>query len=92
MGCVPGDFNGDGKMGFLVYYWGRTPIIFLPRAGFATPSARAYLPVELVPEISQNGQYNGPDWNTNAVDIADFAGTGHPTQRCSIRTASTTSR
>jgi hypothetical protein len=78
MGCAPGDFNGDGKIGFLVYYWGRTPIIFLPRSGFATPSAQAYRPVELMPEAPLNGQYNGPDWNTNAVNIADFAGTGHP--------------
>jgi enediyne biosynthesis protein E4 len=78
MGCAPGDFTGDGKMGFLVYYWGRTPILFLPRSGFAEPSARAYKPVELVPEASNNGQYDGPYWNTNAVDIADFAGTGHP--------------
>ncbi len=78
MGCAPGDFTGDGKTGFLVYYWGRTPIFFLPRSGAAEPSARAYRPVELVPEVSDNGEYDGPYWNTNAVDIADFAGTGHP--------------
>lgn len=78
MGCAPGDFNGSGRMGFLVYYWGRTPVIFLPRASATSPSPGAYKPVELVPEASSNGQYGGPEWNTNAVNIADFDGTGHP--------------
>ena len=78
MGCAPGDFNGDGRMDFLVYYWGRTPIVFLARSNAAQPAPSAYQPAELIPEASMNGQYNGPDWNTNAVNIADFDGTGHP--------------
>ncbi|WP_319734526.1 hypothetical protein [Streptomyces niveiscabiei] len=28
MGCVAGDFNEDGHSGLLVYYWGRTSIVF----------------------------------------------------------------
>ncbi len=78
MGCAPGDFTGGGRMGFLVYYWGRTPVLFLPRSNATSPSASAYQPTELVPEHSQSGQYGGPDWNTNAVNIADFDGTGRP--------------
>jgi enediyne biosynthesis protein E4 len=78
MGCAPGDFNGDGRTDLLVYYWGRTPIVFLARSTATTPSPSAYQPTELIPEASLNGQYNGPDWNTNAVNIADFDGTGHP--------------
>jgi hypothetical protein len=31
MGCVPGDFNEDGRMDLLVYMWGRTPIVHLAR-------------------------------------------------------------
>jgi enediyne biosynthesis protein E4 len=77
MGCVPGDYNGDGRMDFLVYYWGRTPIIYLARSNVKTPSASAYRPVELMPEDA-GGQYDGPLWNTNAVAVADFEGNGHP--------------
>lgn len=77
MGCVPGDYNGDGRMDFLVYYWGRSPILYLARSNATTPSASAYKPVELMPE-DVNGTYNGPIWNTNAVAVADFDGTGHP--------------
>ena len=77
MGCVPGDYNGDGRMDFLVYYWGRTPIVFLAKSTATTPSASAYKPVELMPE-DVDGQYDGPDWNTNDVTVADFEGNGHP--------------
>jgi hypothetical protein len=77
MGCVPGDYNGDGRMDFLVYYWGRSPIIYLARSTVETPSASAYRPVELMPE-DVDGQYNGPLWNTNDVTVADFEGNGHP--------------
>jgi enediyne biosynthesis protein E4 len=77
MGCVPGDYNGDGRTDFLVYYWGRSPIIFLGRSTAKTPSASAYRPVELMPE-DVDGTYNGPLWNTNAAAVADFEGNGHP--------------
>jgi hypothetical protein len=78
MGCVPGDFNGDGRMDLLVYYWGRTPVLFLAKADATTPSPAAYQPVELVPSNSVDGRYHGPRWNTNAANVADFDGTGHP--------------
>ena len=29
MGCLPGDLNEDGRTDLLVYYWGRTPSLFL---------------------------------------------------------------
>jgi enediyne biosynthesis protein E4 len=77
MGCVPGDYNGDGRMDFIVYYWGRSPIIYLARSTAKAPSASAYRAVELMPE-DVDGDYNGPLWNTNAVSVADFEGNGHP--------------
>jgi enediyne biosynthesis protein E4 len=79
MGCTPGDFNGDGRMDLLVYYWGRTPILFMHRDTSSTVlSNSTYVPTELVPETPTDGKYNGKFWNTNAVAVADFDGDGHP--------------
>ncbi|QBS44884.1 CRTAC1 family protein [Nocardia sp. CS682] len=78
MGCAPGDFTGDGQMDLLVYYWGRTPIIFHHNKNPGQLSAASYTPVEVVPSASPGGRYNGELWNTNAVSIADFDGDGHP--------------
>ncbi|WP_275410093.1 CRTAC1 family protein [Actinoplanes campanulatus] len=77
-GCAPGDFTGDGRIGFLVVYWGRTPILYLPKSDAQTPSPSAYVPQELVPSQSLDGRYHGPRWNTDAVYIGDLDGTGHP--------------
>jgi enediyne biosynthesis protein E4 len=76
MGCVPGDFNGDGRMDLLVYLLGRTPIIYLARSDAQTLSADSYQPTELVPGSGGSG-YTGPDWNTNAATVADFDGDGY---------------
>ena len=62
MGCLPGDFNEDGSMDVLVYYWGRTPIIFIQRND-------TFIPTELV--------NSGERWFTNAATVADLDGDGH---------------
>ncbi len=77
-GCMAGDFTGDGRIGLLVYYWGRTPILFLPKASATTLTPDAYCPQELVTGVDEDGHYAGPQWNTDAVAIADLNGTGHP--------------
>jgi hypothetical protein len=72
MGCLPGDFDEDGRIDLLVYYWGRTPIIFLNRFEAKrqkTIDSASFLPVELVP--------GGGKWFTNAALVADLDGDGH---------------
>jgi len=76
--CVPGDFNGSGRLSFMVTYLGRTPIMFLAKAGYSTPSAAAYLPQELIPQNSPDGKYHGQKWQTDASYVGDLDGTGHP--------------
>ena len=76
MGCVPGDFNEDGRMDLLVYFWGRTPVAYLTRAGATGLSDAAYQPTELVPGTGGR-TYTGPLWNTNSATVADFDGDGH---------------
>ncbi|GAA4092400.1 CRTAC1 family protein [Actinomadura miaoliensis] len=76
MGCAPADFNEDGRMDLLVYMWGRTPIVHLARPDAKKLGPDAYRATELVP--GQAGRtYTGPEWNSNAVAIADFDGDGH---------------
>ena len=71
MGIVPGDFNEDGLMDVLVYYWGRSPVIFLRKktAGVeagkpAAISATDYVPVELTA--------SGERWFSNGAVTADL--------------------
>ena len=69
MGCLPADVNEDGRMDLVVYYWGRTPVVFL-RNNSPDLSASSFTPVEIVPEREI--------WNTNAAILADIDGDGHP--------------
>ncbi|MFC5288136.1 CRTAC1 family protein [Actinokineospora guangxiensis] len=76
MGCLPGDFNEDGRVDLLVYYWGRTPIVFIANPEADGMSEHTYSPTELVPG-NYPGDYDGPQWNSNAVTYEDFDGDGH---------------
>src|SRR6185295_16385211 len=69
MGCLPGDWNEDGRMDLLVYYWGRPPIAFLRRDVAGPLSGASYRPVEVAPAHQI--------WNTNALTSADVDGDGH---------------
>jgi hypothetical protein len=77
-GCTPGDYNGDGRMDLLVTYWGRTPIVFLAKAGATSVAPAAYHPQELLGTESVDGKYHGPRWNTDADYVGDIDGDGHP--------------
>ena len=79
MGSLLGDFAENGYLDVLVYYWGRTPVVFMrrPPADRSHPaplSAADFTPVVLLPP--------GPDgqpqrWFTNAAVQADLDGDGH---------------
>ena len=74
MGCLPGDFNEDGLMDVLVYYWGRTPIIFLrsdegDSGSINTLGRGLFVPTELTS--------NQERWYSNCATQADLDGDGH---------------
>ena len=68
MGCLPGDFNEDGRPDLLAYYWGRTPVLFLRRTTGSLSSA-GFERRELVAGAQR--------WFTDAITAADVDGDGH---------------
>lgn len=66
-GCVPNDYNEDGLTDVLVYYWGRTPIIFIAKS--SRPAAENYIVQEIVP--------SGERWFSGAATVADLDGDSH---------------
>ncbi|MBI1842737.1 MAG: CRTAC1 family protein [Verrucomicrobia bacterium] len=85
MGTLVGDFNEDGLLDVMVYFWGRTPVIYLRKA-LPSPSPSvggrlgsdpsglrlsldSFLPTELID--------SGERWYSNAAIQSDFDGDGH---------------
>lgn len=66
-GCIPNDYNEDGLTDVLVYYWGRTPILFIARS--SQPAAENYIAQEIVP--------TGERWFSGAATVADLDGDSH---------------
>lgn len=81
-GSLMGDFNEDGSMDLLFYFWGRTPILLLKRdrgAAIESDSANRlgpeqFVPVELMPDLIAT---DAGRWFTHAAVQADFDGDGH---------------
>ncbi len=71
MGCLPADVDEDGRTDLLVYYAGRTPILFLsrPKNDDDPPSAENFIPVDIIP--------TGDIWVTGSATWADLDGSGH---------------
>jgi enediyne biosynthesis protein E4 len=70
MGCVPADLDEDGDPDLIVYYLGRTPVLFLNTGGAAAaPVPGAFHPVEMVQPMQV--------WNTTALGLGDIDGDGH---------------
>lgn len=74
MGCLPADVNEDGWTDAVVYYWGRTPVVFLQKPG--TPGQPSALRSESF--VRQELDASGERWFTDAATFADLDGDGHP--------------
>ncbi len=79
MGCVLGDFAENGRLDVLVYYWGRSPVVFMRKPATdpnhpASLSAADFTPFELIPPDPDGQPLR---WFTNAALQADLDGDGH---------------
>lgn len=69
MGCVPADLDEDGDLDIIVYYWGRSPVLFVNTEGpEAVPAAENFTAHELVEPMQV--------WNTTSLNVADVDGSG----------------
>lgn len=68
-GCLFGDWNEDGRTDLLVYYWGRTPVLWLRNAESTELNQLGFTMREVVaPAVI---------WYTNSITQADLDGDGH---------------
>ena len=73
MGTLAGDFNEDGLRDILVYFWGRTPIIFLQRHDSSSDNSKLSRDKFTATELTISGER----WFTNGAGQADLDGDGH---------------
>jgi hypothetical protein len=73
MGTVAGDFNEDGLHDLMVYFWGRTPLLYLRKSDDSTGSKQLSLPGFAPLELVDSGER----WYSNAAIQADLDGDGH---------------
>lgn len=70
MGCLPADVNEDGATDLVVYFWGRSPLLFIRDRSHTTLNRDSFYAEELVSPPR--------DWYSNAATFADVDGDGHP--------------
>lgn len=73
MGILAGDFNEDGRMDLMVYYWGRTPVIFLQQPNASPGVAKLTRASFVATELTTSGER----WFSNGAITADLDGDGH---------------
>src|SRR4030095_10174573 len=85
MGTLVGDFNEDGLLDLMIYFWGRTPVLYLRKsdgavgsdvrqAGGPHQSETHLSPHSFVPrELTDSGER----WYSNSATQADLDGDGH---------------
>jgi hypothetical protein len=70
MGCVPADLDEDGDLDLLVYYWGRSPLLFVNTASpTAVPRPGTFRARELLHPMEV--------WNSTTANVGDVDGDGH---------------
>lgn len=73
MGTVAGDFNEDGLIDLLGYYWGRTPVLFLRKSTSAANGVKLSDADYVAMELSVGGDR----WYSSTAIQADLDGDGH---------------
>ena len=74
MGTVAGDFNEDGLIDLMVYFWGRTPVLYLRKSANSNGMTRPLTAEDFVPrELTDSGER----WYSDCATQADLDGDGH---------------
>lgn len=73
MGTLIGDFNEDGLLDVMVYFWGRTPVLYLRKPDGSFGNARIAAMSFVTRELVNSGEL----WYSNCATQADVDGDGH---------------
>src|ERR1041385_7648931 len=83
MGTLAGDFNEDGLIDLMVYFWGRTPVIYLrkpdglPASGVPPSSGSSQKQLSAGAFAAHELIDSGERWYSDCATQADLDGDGH---------------